>query len=84
MSGKQVSRTVIVTNSQTTVLKLVIEPWADELILSSGESVELVFSGPSDQRLEVQSKSDATVLWGWEGAVVSIGRRIVEADEKRR
>jgi len=63
--------TLAVKNSQDTDLKIVLEPWADEFLLSPGKTIEVTFSGPVDGRLEVESQTGAIIVWGWEGSVLS-------------
>jgi hypothetical protein len=61
-----------VTNSNDDALLLTLEPWAEEVVLSPGQSVKVAFSGPQGGQMELELKSGAVILYGWEGSVLAI------------
>jgi hypothetical protein len=63
---------LLVTNSNDDALLLTLEPWAEEVVLSPGQRVQVAFSGPQGGQMELEVKSGAVILYGWEGSVVSI------------
>ncbi|WP_437742167.1 hypothetical protein WMF39_42380 [Sorangium sp. So ce1504] len=64
--------TLSVTNSNDDALLLTLEPWAEEVVLSPGQSVQVAFSGPQGGQMELELKSGAVILYGWEGSVLTI------------
>ncbi|AUX40250.1 uncharacterized protein SOCE26_016490 [Sorangium cellulosum] len=63
---------IAVTNSNGSEVRLILEPWAEEVVLSPDESVDIAFSGPQGGRMEVEVKPGAVILYGWEGSILSI------------
>jgi dihydroxyacid dehydratase/phosphogluconate dehydratase len=66
------SGTLAVTNSESSALRLVLEPWADERTMSPGSTVVIAYSGPTGGRMEVERKPGEIVVYGWEGSTMSI------------
>ncbi|MGK3969880.1 hypothetical protein WMF01_55965 [Sorangium sp. So ce1667] len=61
-----------VANSNDSGLLLTLEPWAEEIVLSPGQSVQVAFSGPQSGQMEVEVKPGALILYGWEGSVLTV------------
>jgi hypothetical protein len=49
-----------------------IEPWADEVMIRPGESLDLDFEGPPGKTIEVEAEPGAIVVYGWVGSTVEI------------
>jgi len=63
--------TIAVINSQATSLRLILEPWGDQMSISPGQTVRLLLSGPEGGHLEVELKGNDVILYGGEGSVIS-------------
>ncbi|AUX27733.1 uncharacterized protein SOCEGT47_083310 [Sorangium cellulosum] len=63
---------ISVTNSNDSEIRLTLEPWAEEVVLSPGQSVQVAFSGPQGGHMEVDLRPGAVILYGWEGSVFSV------------
>jgi hypothetical protein len=51
----------------------VLEPWAEEHIVSTGEAVEIVGTGGEiSADFEFEQIGDTLIIFAWTGAVVSI------------
>jgi len=61
-----------ITNSHASEVRLTLEPWADEHMLPPDSTVEVAFNGPMDGRIEVEMKPGEIIVYGWEGAVMSV------------
>src|SRR5438270_7284943 len=58
--------TIPVENSRSAVLRVIVEPWAFEVLLQSRERCEVVFAGPlREPSLEVGD--DWLAVWAWDG-----------------
>lgn len=64
---------VDVVNSNDAPLRLIVEPWADEYTLPSRSTKHLAFDGPEPAHLEIESRSDALVIYGWTGSTLDDG-----------
>ena len=69
--GTQIEGRFIVANKESTPLKLIVEPWADEGIIQPGKKVEITFSASHPVDLEIEIRPGALVLYAWKGAMLS-------------
>jgi hypothetical protein len=49
-----------------------VEPWAEEILLSPGQQIVISFEGPLGGEIEVEDKPSLKVLYGWPGSVFSV------------
>ena len=63
---------VAVTNHQDRQIRFILEPWADEVMLSPGESVQVSFTGPSDGLMEFEVTEGDVILYGWDRSVLEV------------
>jgi hypothetical protein len=61
-------------NSDTAVLKVTVEPWADEYLLSTGEQLTLTFQGDSEGAPIVVHSASGLTVYGWPGSTVAVSR----------
>lgn len=66
------SGTVAITNSDAVPLRLILEPWADEVVVAPGKTIRVAFSGPDGGLLQVEVKQNEVILYGWEGSTLSV------------
>ena len=59
-----------VTNSRAGPIRLVLEPWGDEILVSPGATAKVRFSGPPGGELEVEATDGEIRLYGWEGSIL--------------
>jgi hypothetical protein len=69
MNHKQ---TLTIRNGRDEPFVVRIEPWADEVAIRPGESLDLDFEGPSGEAIEVEAEPGAIVIYGWAGSTVEI------------
>ena len=69
MNHKQ---TLTVRNGRSEPFVVRIEPWADEVTIRPGESLELDFEGPTGETIEVEAEPGGIVVYGWAGSTVEI------------
>jgi hypothetical protein len=49
-----------------------VEPWAEEILLSPGQEIIVSFEGPAGGEIEVEDKPGLKVLYGWLGSIFSV------------
>jgi hypothetical protein len=49
-----------------------VEPWAEEILLSPGQEITVSFEGPVGGEIEIEDKPGLKVLYGWPGSVFSV------------
>ena len=54
-------------------MKVIVEPWAREYDIPAGTSAQFDFDGPEPAHIEVESRSDALVIYGWSGSTLDDG-----------
>ena len=52
--------------------RLTVEPWATEYVVAPGNSVTVVFTGPSGETAETREVADGWVVFGWVGSTCSV------------
>lgn len=77
----RVTGLLAVTNSDSSTVRLVLEPWAEERILRPDSTIVIEYSGPRGGRLEIERTPGEIIVYGWEGAVMSILDERSESDE---
>ena len=63
---------VQVTNSFKDSKLLILEPWAEEFEMLSGETFEFVGEGEKEGNFEVEFSENAIIVFGWESSTVKI------------
>ena len=69
-NGKQ--QCVWIGNAEQEPLIVCMEPWGNEILLSSGKSYLVVFNGPDGHCPEVQWSKDRITVFGWSGSVAAV------------
>lgn len=60
-------------NSSHKALLLVLEPWAEEHLLASGECVEVVGRGGAENSaFELEQLDDRLIIYAWPGSIADI------------
>src|SRR5262245_32431937 len=87
---KNHAQTITLRNAKRVPLAIRIEPWADEITLRPGGTVELRFEAPEVGPIEVEVEGDVLVVYGWVGSTVTriqgrgegpdLGWKIIEGD----
>lgn len=72
--------TLTLRNNRHSPIVVRLEPWADESPLEAGAAVDIAFSGPPSGRLEIELSEGEVVVYGWEGATMSVA----EGDPEHR
>jgi len=74
MSGQDFSFRL--RNSRKSRLNVYLEPWGEAYVLLPGRELRVEARGPigdaPNNMLEIESKDDGVVLWGWSGAGVTV------------
>jgi hypothetical protein len=60
-------RTIPVENSRSSALRVIVEPWAFEIVLSPQESCDITIAGPPGE-VSLDVGEDWIANWGWEGS----------------
>jgi hypothetical protein len=63
---------VNLNNYQTHALQLIIEPWAEVLVMPPGAGYDIIFEGPPDHSLRMEIGERKIVIYGWSGSIVSV------------
>jgi hypothetical protein len=63
---------VCLTNKRDLDLRLILEPWAEEITLPSCKSLRLVASSEQTGELEIEVRDDGAIVYGWPGATLSV------------
>ena len=61
-----------IRNEHQDAIKLVIEPWAEEIAMPPGSVYEVVFQGPKADCIEISSDDARLVVWGWSGSIFAV------------
>ena len=69
MAHKQ---TITLRNGKGIPLAIRVEPWADEVTIQPGGSLDLHFEGPPGEPIEVEAEGEVLVVYGWVGSTVTI------------
>ncbi|MCO7568786.1 hypothetical protein NJH78_02265 [Pseudomonas chlororaphis] len=70
---------VIYKNGAEKAVLLIVEPWAEEYLIESGQSVEVVDQGNSFEGcVEVEYFDGGIIVYGWEGSILSVFKSGVE------
>ncbi len=74
------------TNATKAAVRLILEPWAEEYVIQSGQRVDIVASSnTSDGCVEFEQLSDCLIIYGYPGSVVSLssnGRELAPATQE--
>lgn len=63
---------VKVTNSAQDSKLLILEPWAEEFEILSGETFEFIGEGEKEGQFEVEFNEDAIIVFSWDSSTVRI------------
>ncbi|MFW1945431.1 hypothetical protein [Acinetobacter guillouiae] len=64
---------IIYQNSSDEAIKLIIEPWGQELYIDSKVKVEIQIEGGSEHGcLMIESIQKTLILYGWEGSIIDV------------
>ena len=61
-----------IRNQDSSPLTVIVEPWAEEILLAPGQEIVVNFEGPPGGEIEVENKPGMKVLHGWPGSVFSV------------
>lgn len=61
-----------IRNSEDAPIVLCIEPWGNELSISSGNDYLVVFEGPEGEYPAVEWSKERVTVYGWSGSVASV------------
>jgi hypothetical protein len=61
-------------------LTVLVESWAEEILLEPGQEIIVTFEGPPGGEVEVEDKPGLKVLYGWPGSVFSVDSPRSEED----
>jgi hypothetical protein len=61
-------------NGDTPVLKVTVEPWAEEYLLSTGERLTLTFQGDCVRAPLVEHSATGLTVYGWPDSTVAVSR----------
>ena len=64
------SGTFAVRNGGSSSLRVLLEPWSDEIVLARLAAVEITFDGPSHGRIEIDISHERVAVGGWEGSIL--------------
>jgi hypothetical protein len=64
---------VDVINANDAPIRLIVEPWAREYDLRPGSTTRFAFDGPEPALLELASRSEGLVIYGWTGSTLDDG-----------
>jgi hypothetical protein len=70
----RVSGIITVKNDQPAETVVTLEPGGDERRLLAAETIVVRFDGPEDIRVEIVTKPDGIVVFGWTGSVMEFAR----------
>lgn len=63
----------LISNETGSISKIIIEPWADEVILKKGDKVEIAGVGSINQSiLEMEFVGNSLIIYGWQGSLILI------------
>jgi hypothetical protein len=63
---------VQITNSTKESKMLILEPWAEEFEMLSGDTFEFVGEGEKEGKFEIEFSENAIIVFGWESSTVKI------------
>ena len=72
-----------VSNDYSEPITLCLEPWADQILIPSKSSFEIVAKGPDGDHLEVIYEERRVSVYGWSGSTLSVLSRWGKADRVR-
>lgn len=61
-----------IRNSEDVPVVLCVEPWANEIPLSSGDAYQVIFEGPEGNFPAVEWSRNRITLYGWSGSVAQV------------
>jgi hypothetical protein len=61
-----------IRNSETDMLIVVVEPWAEEYQVSQGTTIQLRFRGPDEGFPELEHSRKRLTVYGWPGSTFSV------------
>ena len=64
--------TYTLTNEESAVRTLILEPWAEEFDLLTGSVIRLDVSAPRAGFLETKVREGYIVVWAWQGCLVTV------------
>lgn len=63
----------VYTNSSPSAVLLVLEPWAEEVLLAPGDSAQVVGEdGLVDSAFELEQLDDRLIVYAWPDSIASI------------
>jgi hypothetical protein len=63
---------IIFSNNSTKNMRLIIEPWAEEFLLSPGIIVEIIAAGENTDCLEIDYVDRGVAIHGWSGSALTV------------
>lgn len=61
-----------ITNAHRHQLKLHLEPWAEELVMSPNTTYEIVAEGPEGDYLGMEFAELSATIYGWPGSMLFV------------
>jgi len=71
-SRKIYTEYLMIKNSHAQQQRLHIEPWAEELAISTNTTYQIVAEGPLSGCLEVEIAEGTITVYGWPGSVLTV------------
>ena len=53
------------TNGSDKVMKIILEPWAEEYLVDAGATVEVIANGESKKNIEIEHDGEDLIVYGW-------------------
>ncbi len=61
-----------VRNGHSKAMTLTLEPWGDTYQLAPDDVYDIIIHSPGIGIFDVEMNDDSIIVWGWEGAYVSL------------
>ena len=73
MNGSNVNFSLVLNNDKGSLEKIVLEPWAEEIILKAGDQALIQARGPVEQPvIELEYREKVLIVYGWTGSKLEI------------
>src|SRR5438552_6342821 len=79
----ETQRTIPVENSRSVPLRVIVEPWAFEILLPPGEKCEVTIAGPPGE-IWLDIGDDWFAIWGWDGSCAWATKNGVTVEDYRK
>ena len=64
---------IVIDNIPESISKLVIEPWAEEIVIGQGDKIYVEGFGPiANARLQLEFRNNSLIIYAWQGSKLTV------------